>query len=245
MADNTTRRAAGDSEEQAGLGTTDGVWRRQQAAECRALARGKDEASAADLRRRAERLDAEADAILGMGDHAAAAFTLGEGREVSAASTPDPSGFIDTLLKFPEMVAVDASRQRLSMARQAGVLQLALDAAETCGARNSLEKMLAHQIAAAHAAAMTLQTEAMGLVRACARAGYRDPGLSVEATRLMNASARMMETAQRGVATLHRLRTGGLQTVVVQHVHVSEGGQAVVAGEVKARGRGKGKSGGA
>jgi hypothetical protein len=40
---------------------------------------------------------------------------------------------------------------------------------------------------------------------------------------------------------LERVRSGGKQHVVVQHIHqdvqVGEGGQAVVAGQVKARGR--------
>ncbi len=46
------------------------------------------------------------------------------------------------------------------------------------------------------------------------------------------ASTRMIEAFQRGLLTLERLRNGGKQTVVVQHVAVSEGGQAVVAGTV-------------
>ena len=40
---------------------------------------------------------------------------------------------------------------------------------------------------------------------------------------------------QEGLLTLQKLRTGGKQTVVVQHVQVSEGGQAVIAGSVKCR----------
>jgi len=32
--------------------------------------------------------------------------------------------------------------------------------------------------------------------------------------------------------TLLKFKTGGKQTVVVQHVHVSDGGQAVIAGSV-------------
>ena len=50
----------------------------------------------------------------------------------------------------------------------------------------------------------------------------------------MNASARMMDTYQRALLTLERVRNGGKQTVVVQHVTVAGGGQAVVAGQVEA-----------
>ena len=49
---------------------------------------------------------------------------------------------------------------------------------------------------------------------------------------------------QQGTAALERLRSGGQQTVVVQHVQVSEGGQAIVAAEIKAGGRRKRAEGG-
>jgi len=45
----------------------------------------------------------------------------------------------------------------------------------------------------------------------------------------------MMEIAQRATLTIHRLRTAGTQTMVVQHVQVGDGGQAVVAGQIGAR----------
>ena len=54
----------------------------------------------------------------------------------------------------------------------------------------------------------------------------------VEMARLSNAAARAMQVYQEALLTLQKLRTGGKQTVVVQHVQVSEGGQAVVAGSV-------------
>jgi hypothetical protein len=55
----------------------------------------------------------------------------------------------------------------------------------------------------------------------------------VELARLTNASARMMQAYQEGLLALHKVRSGGKQTVVVQHVHVSDGGQAIVAAELK------------
>ncbi len=45
-------------------------------------------------------------------------------------------------------------------------------------------------------------------------------------------SACMMDAFGRAALTLERLRNGGKQTVVVQHVAVADGGQAVVAGTV-------------
>jgi hypothetical protein len=52
----------------------------------------------------------------------------------------------------------------------------------------------------------------------------------------MNAAARAMSAFNEGMLTLAKVRTGGRQNVVVQHVDV-RGGQAVVAGQVAGRGR--------
>ncbi len=82
-------------------------------------------------------------------------------------------------------------------------------------------------MAACHHMAMKLSARAI------------DEDDTVEQTRLVNASARLMRTFQESLLTLQRLRTGGKQTVVVQHVNITEGGQAVIAGKV-----GGGKSGG-
>jgi len=56
-------------------------------------------------------------------------------------------------------------------------------------------------------------------------------------------------TYQQGLLTLQRKRTGGNQHVRVKHIHqqvnVTEGGQAVVAGDkVTSRTRGRRRSGG-
>ena len=54
----------------------------------------------------------------------------------------------------------------------------------------------------------------------------------------------MMKTFQQGMLTLQKMRTGGRQEVLVQHVTVSNGGQAVVAGQLAPSGRGQGSGGG-
>ena len=57
---------------------------------------------------------------------------------------------------------------------------------------------------------------------------------------MANAAARTMEAFQRGLLTLDRLQNGGRQTVVVTHlqqVQVGTGGQAVVTGSSKPKGR--------
>jgi hypothetical protein len=121
-------------------------------------------------------------------------------------------------LEKPNMISVTAAEERMESALKAGVLEAALDAAVSAGASNSIEKMLAHQMAASHKLAMKLVTQ------------INDEMAPADAGRLTNAAARMMLAFQSGVLTLHKIRTGGKQVVVVQHVDVSSGGQAVVAG---------------
>ena len=149
-------------------------------------------------------------------------------------SVADPKwGLIDTL-RHPDSIGLGASEDRLKLLAGANVLETALDAAESARAGNSLEKMLCHQMAAAHHAALTLIAHAA------------DPQLPpVEMARLTNAAGRMMDVYQAGVLTLQKLRTGGKQTVVVQHVQVSDGGQAVIAGNVNGGGRPARRRGGA
>ncbi|MGH8772882.1 MAG: hypothetical protein ACREV2_17165 [Burkholderiales bacterium] len=132
----------------------------------------------------------------------------------------------DTLAS-PDTAAIAASIERTELLVDAGsddVLPLAIDAAKSVEANNSLEKMLAHQMALAHKTAFKLVNEAWR---------QRD---SVETARLINASARMMTVYQQGMLTLHRMRTGGNQIVTVQHVNIN-GGQTVVANNMKAGGR--------
>ena len=123
-----------------------------------------------------------------------------------------------------------ASRARLGLLVATDAVDLGIDAAATIGARNSLEKMLAHQMAAAHRMSMQF------LRRAEQELGRQnDPNAVLEGNRCANAAARMMKAYQEGMLTLGRMRTGGRQVVTVQHVQVSEGGQAIVAGTVSTR----------
>ena len=138
----------------------------------------------------------------------------------------------------PDYVAADASRERLELAYKANALELALDAADTIEAQNSLERMLAHQLAAAHHSAMELT----GQLNRCIErmdAIHEDTRerANVQGTRLAGAIARMMGSYQQGLMTLQRLRTGGRQEVHVirQEVQVNEGGRAVIAGAISQR----------
>src|SRR5262249_15618448 len=173
---------------------------------------------------------------------------IGAGGElIDRENRCDPT--VDTVA-HPDCVTAEASRDRLGLASQAGSLSLALDAADTIQAQDRLEKMLVHGMAGIHA----------GMMKATARmneeldaAGVIDPNkreaANVRACRLAGAISRMSATYQQGLLTLQRKRTGGSQHVTVKHIHqqvnVTEGGQAVVAGDkVASRARGRRSAGG-
>ena len=152
------------------------------------------------------------------------------------------SSFLFKTLDDPDYLAAEASQRRLELASNAGTLSLALDMADTIGAENSAEQMLAHQLAGAHRASMKLMEQMNGLLRDNLAAN--DDSANLRATRLAGAAARLMGAYQGGMLTLQRLRSGGTQKVVVQHVTVEDGGQAVVTGELTGGGGRKRARGG-
>lgn len=122
-------------------------------------------------------------------------------------------------------------RTDLLVAENLDIAALAVDAADSVKADNSLEKMLAHQMALTHQMAMRIGNAAMGeLSKVQHRATFNGltPGAAIELQRLTNSVARLMGTYQQGMLTLQKIKTGGNQVVTVQHVNVSDGGQAVI-----------------
>jgi hypothetical protein len=89
--------------------------------------------------------------------------------------------------------------------------------------RDELETLLALQMGAIHAATMTFARRLNNVDTV----PQQD-----SAERALNKLARTFSTQME---TLKRYRTGGQQTVVVQHVSVADGGQAIV-GNVSGRG---------
>ena len=156
-------------------------------------------------------------------------------------------GVVDTVAD-PDYVTASASRERLELANEAGSLDLALDVADSIQAQDSLEKMLLHEMAVLHRAMMRaaacMNEE---LYAAAGRDEGRREAANVRACRLAGAISRMSTTYQQGLLTLQRKRTGGNQHVTVKHIHqqvnVTEGGQAVVAGDTVTRGPGERRRG--
>jgi hypothetical protein len=176
-----------------------------------------DTSSAEFHRMQAEALENDANDLLVLdGDH-----QLGAGGEVIPTDSDESSNMLArNTLEAPDMINVEGSAKRIDLLTEAEVLASGLDAAQSICAKNSLEKMLAHQMALCHDAAF----------RTISEAGQQED--NIERVRLLNVGARFMKTFQEGFQTLHKIRNGNRQTMVVQHVNVSEGGQAVVAGEV-------------
>lgn len=171
----------------------------------------------------AKRLEREGLELLKVGD-----VQMLAGNEAVEVDRDDASLFRE-VLKDPNSVSVEASLNRMRLFDEFlgfGHLEMAVDAAETIDAKNSLEKMLAHQMTACHIMSMRLMGKAIKFTQSYTT-DYTHPNME-KAVKLVNASARLMDTFQRGLATLAKVRIGGCQKVTVEHVHVNKGGQAIV-----------------
>ena len=148
------------------------------------------------------------------------------------AEVPDRvvEDLVDTLQR-PTSVSAGASEARLRVVRGLGILKPAVDAVQSARAANSIEKMLVHQMTAAHFQAMKLL-----------EASQNERLQPVDRVRLVNAGARLMDVYQAASLTLQKLKRKGQQHVIVQYqqVNVGGGGQAVVASNVPRGSRRKG-----
>jgi hypothetical protein len=126
---------------------------------------------------------------------------------------------------------VEASLYQLIAAARlpnSGISEIAVNASlaliEGTKPQGEVEGALAVQMACTHAAAMAVLNR-LG--------GGHGPDRSVAA--MASASARLLRAYTAQVETWRRLRSGGSQTVRVEHVYVNEGGQALI-GNVSSNG---------
>jgi hypothetical protein len=119
---------------------------------------------------------------------------------------------------------VEASLYQLIAAARlpnSGISETAVNASlafiEGAKPQGEIECALVMQMACAHTAAMSI----LGTFAGAYGYGRNVPVKASAAARLMRAYATQVET-------LRRLRNGGSQFVRVEHVHVNEGGQAVI-----------------
>jgi hypothetical protein len=79
----------------------------------------------------------------------------GLGGEIIPPTSLGMSG-LENVLKTADLLSVEATTQRVDLADKAGVFELAIEAAENVSAKNSIQTMLVHQLAAAHRHSMRL-----------------------------------------------------------------------------------------
>src|SRR5262245_39601417 len=118
-----------------------------------------------------------------------------------------------------------ASTNRSRAASVSGISDVAVNAIlafiESAKPQDEVESALVMQMACTHAAAMAVLATLSG-----AHGGARNMVAKA------SAAARLLRAYAAQVEVLRRLRSGGSQLVRVEHVHVNEGGRAVI-GNVK------------
>ena len=112
-----------------------------------------------------------------------------------------------------------------------GISEIAVNASlalmEEAKPQGEIEGALVLQMACTHAAAMAVLATLAG-------AHGPDRNVAIKA----GAASRLLRAYATQVETLRRLRNGGSQVVRVEHVHVNEGGQALI-GNVRKDGNGE------
>ena len=136
------------------------------------------------------------------------------GGELLASSAQVMPAYENTA-QDPNALDCEVSVERTQLADKAGVFEMAIQTAEDAKAKGSIQKMLTHQMAAAHKHCMRLIAESNT---------HSDPIIKCKLT---NTAVRLMDSYAKGALTLQRLQTGASQIVTVQHVQIN-GGQAVI-----------------
>ena len=127
---------------------------------------------------------------------------------------------LEFTLKSPDNLALEATIQRTDLADKAGVFELAIEAAESAKAEGAIQKMICHQMAAAHRHAMRLLAESER---------ERD---SSEKCKQAATAAKLIDAFSRAATALQRIQTGSSQVVTVQHVQIN-GGQTAIVGDFR------------
>jgi len=204
-----------------------------------------DPTGARFMRKDAADLEAKAETDLCRWSYTTSTPELGNGGELVPITEAHTDAITHHVREPADMLAHSASTQRMELAGEANVLALSLNTANSIKARDSVEKMLAAQAAAAHKLTMRLMAKAEHQLSQVDTWNPKAWSVhSVEAARLVHAAGKLMGAFSDAVLTIQRRRNGGKQVVQVihQHVAVGPGGKAVVAGTLKGRGKTAGKA---
>lgn len=174
----------------------------------------------------AERLETDLDRPL---NYACPAETIaqeppfGEG-----AAVEDEDKQLVGAIRNASLTKATARAKTLRYAQKAGVLEDALSLAEEVKAHGGVERMLAHQMAAAHRSAMVLAGRAVDSTH-----------IPKESAHLAGAAARMMVACQSAAIALQELRKGkrGRMKYTVEKTvyHVRGGASGAREAEIEAR----------
>jgi len=157
----------------------------------------------------ADGLEMDAQAIL----TPAKPLQTGLGGEIVPPASMGLQG-LGSIISEPDLLNLGASSQRMDLLERAGVLELALETSHQSGAKGPVQKMITHQLAAAHKRVLELMAES---------SSAKDPDLACKKAKT---AAKLMDSFNRAALTLQRLQTGASQVVTVQHVQVN--GPAVI-----------------
>jgi hypothetical protein len=189
--------------------TTEALKKRASAeykrAHAQVLSRINDPIAAHYERADAAQLDAEAQAAL---DTPNPLPVVRGGWEAILTQYPDQADdrvadwFVDTL-QTPDLVKVTASLERLRLLMEVGCVELAQDAAETIQPQNSLERMLAGQLTAAHYMAMKFLAKSE--TRLNNAPSWQQQEHTMETCRLATTATRFMSVFQEGLLPLGQI----------------------------------------
>jgi hypothetical protein len=197
------------------MGAKEGIHLRQKAQRKRLLAPAYDPIRESCDISEANTLERQANGLLAPSEP----LKTGSGGEIRPPMTLGMAGLEEALQK-PDMLSLEATIQRTDLADKAGVFELAIEAAESSKAVGAVQKMICHQMAAAHKHAMRLIAES---------SNERN---SVEKCRMATTASKLMDAFSRAATVLQRLQTGASQVVTVQHVQIN-GGQTAIVGNFR------------
>jgi len=166
---------------------------------------------------RANQLKKEAEKILSLDG----LLELGTGNEALPPEVEDAREdefyyIRETLKSRPDFINLDASTRRMELLFNLDCLDMGVDTAQSINAKNSLEKMLAHQATVCHYLSMIFLNRAIN-------PRYNDfQSLSAKMhveiqTKLINTSIRLMKTFYLSLQTLQKIRSGGKQNITVHY----------------------------
>jgi hypothetical protein len=132
-------------------------------------------------------------------------------------SFTDLMALIEALGGADPQLAYTIEKQLLNIVREPGKMTAAVQFLQSQKPANEIECLLLTQIFSSHVLAMEFASRSVT---------YKDPDI---AERNAGRACRLMRTFAEHLETLNRIRGKGQQKVTVEHVHVHNGGQAVIA----------------